>query len=102
MGQPAGDDRFVGVFAHQLEHTGGYRPGDALRVAKTLLPDILSYNPDMPASYPQNGRKLTDDVVDVFFATLTRGKVTSDLVGPHCDLLKEFPYVGPPHEELAL
>jgi hypothetical protein len=97
LGQPADDDQFVGVFAHQLEHTGGYRPGDALRVAKTLLPDILSYNPDIPAAYPQNGRTLKDDVVDVFFAMLTRGKVTSDLVGPHCDLLKDFPYVGPPH-----
>lgn len=98
LGQPAGDDRFAGVFAHQLEHTGGYTPSDALRLAKTLLPDILCYNPDLPASYPENGRTLTDDVVDVFFAMLTGGKVTSDLVGPHRDLLSEFPYVGRPHE----
>jgi hypothetical protein len=27
----------------------------------------------------------------------TDGKVTEDKVGPHGDLLPEFPYVGPPH-----
>jgi hypothetical protein len=44
------DDRFVGVFAHSLEHTGGYTPGAAKRLAKTLLPDILSLDPNRPAS----------------------------------------------------
>jgi len=29
-------------------------------------------------------------------AILTNGKVTKDGVGPHSDLLAEFPYVGPP------
>jgi hypothetical protein len=33
-------DRFVGVFAHELEHAGGYTNRDAMRVARTLLPDI--------------------------------------------------------------
>jgi hypothetical protein len=27
---------------------------------------------------------------------MTNGKVTEDKVGPHRDLLTEFPYVGPP------
>jgi Domain of unknown function (DUF4331) len=45
----------------------------------------------------QNGRTLTDDVVDVFLSTLTNGKVTGDKVAPHRDLLDEFPYLGPPH-----
>jgi hypothetical protein len=31
-------------------------------------------------------------------AILTNGKVTEDKVGPHDDLLPEFPYLGPPHE----
>jgi hypothetical protein len=44
------------------------------------------------------GRTLTDDVVDVFFSMLTNGKVTGDKVGPHGDLLDEFPYLGPPHK----
>jgi hypothetical protein len=29
--------------------------------------------------------------------TLTNGKVKEDKVGPHGDLLAEFPYLGPPH-----
>src|SRR5260370_2488737 len=43
-GEPANDDRFIGVFAHELEHTGGYSPEDAASVAGKLLPDILSYD----------------------------------------------------------
>ena len=95
--QPADDARFVPVFAHSLEHTGGYTPVEAMRVAKTILPDILHYDPRQPASYPTNGRSLTDDVIDVFLPLLTNGKVMRDNVGPHTDLLAEFPYVGPPH-----
>src|SRR5215510_15874841 len=97
-GQPADDDRFIGVFAHALEHSGGYAPEDAVGVARTLLPDILFYDPRGPTRFPHNGRTLTDDVVDVFFALLTNGKVTGDTVGPHGDLLDAFPYLGPPHE----
>ena len=97
-GEPADDDRFVGAFAHELEHTGGYTNEDAMRVARTLLPDILYYDPRHEASFPRNGRTLTDDVVDVFFSILTNGKVTGDKVGPHNDLLNEFPYLGPPHD----
>jgi len=97
-GEPANDDRFIGVFAHELEHTGGYTPEDAAEVARTLLPDMLSYDPTAPVRFPHNGRTLTDDVVDVFLSTLTNGKVTGDKVGPHGDLRDEFPYLGPPHE----
>jgi len=97
-GEPADDDRFINVFAHELEHTGRYTPEDAKGIARKLLPDILSYNPGCPASYPHNGRTLIDDVVDPFFSLLTNGKVTEDKVGPHSDLLEEFPYLAPPHE----
>ena len=97
-GEPADDDRFIGVFAHQLEHTGGYTPTDAVAAARKLLPDILSYDPRRTASFPHNGRTLIDDVVDVFFSILKNGKVTGDKVGPHGDLLDEFPYLGPPHD----
>jgi hypothetical protein len=95
--EPADDARFVPVFAHALEHAGGYTPADAMRVAGTLLPDVLHYDPTRPASFPANGRTLTDDVVDFFLPILTNGKVTQDKVGPHTDLLAGFPYVGPPH-----
>jgi hypothetical protein len=97
-GQPADDARFIAVFAHSLEHTGGYTPEEARRAAGVLLPDILPYDPSKPASYPANGRILTDDAIDVFLSILTNGKVTGDKVGPHKDLLTSFPYVGPPHK----
>ncbi len=96
--EPADDARFVAVFAHSLEHTGGYTPEDATRVARTLLPDILFYDPKQPASYPKSGRALSDDVMDIFISTITNGKVTRDNVGSHKDLLATFPYVGPPHK----
>jgi hypothetical protein len=100
-GEPADDARFVGVLAHSLEHVGGYSPEEAKRVAETLLPDILRYDPTRPVAYPANGRMLTDDVADPFMAILTNGKVSEDKVGPHDDLLPEFPYLGPPHENRA-
>jgi uncharacterized protein DUF4331 len=96
-GEPADDDRFIGVFAHELEHSGGYPTEAATDIARKLLPDILSYDPRKPVRYPHNGRTLTDDVVDVFLSMYTNGKVTGDKVGPHSDLMDEFPYLGPPH-----
>jgi hypothetical protein len=96
--EPADDARFVAIFAHSLEHTGGYSPQQAKRVAETLPPDILFYHPGRSASYPENGRALLDDVMDGFISLLTNGKPTSDNVGPHHDLLAEFPYLGPPHK----
>src|SRR5712691_3729328 len=95
-GEPLDDARFVAGFAHALEHAGGYAPDEARRVAATLLPEMLSYDPTRPASFPCNGRTLTDDAADAFLALLTNGKVTGDMVGPHIDLLAEFPYVGTP------
>jgi hypothetical protein len=100
-GEPADDARFVDSIAHGLEHTGGYAPGEAKRLAQTMLPDILPYDHTRPVAYPDNGRLLTDDVADPFIAILTNGKVTQDKVGPHDDFLPEFPYLGPPHENRA-
>lgn len=96
-GEPADDARFVAVFAHALEHAGGYTPEETRRVAGTLLPDMLSYDTTRPTFFPDNGRTLTDDAGDAFLAVLTNGKVTEDKVGAHGDLLAEFPYLGPPH-----
>jgi uncharacterized protein DUF4331 len=96
-GEPANDSRFLDSFAHVLEHSGGYAPEEAKGVAGTMLPDILPYDYTRPVAYPRNGRRLTDDVVDHFFAILTNGKVTEDRVGPHADLLPDFPYLGTPH-----
>jgi hypothetical protein len=95
--EPADDARFVGAFAHALEHFGGFTPVEARRVAGTLLPDLLYYDPTRPASYPDNGRTPSDDAPDAFLTVITNGKVTGDGIGPHDDLLAEFPYLGPPH-----
>src|SRR6202040_3758304 len=54
-GEPADDARFVVVFAHALEHAGGYTPEEATRAAGKLLPDLLRYDPTRPASFPGNG-----------------------------------------------
>src|SRR5712672_1945457 len=100
-GEPADDGRFLAGFAHALEHTGGYTSAEAKRVAGTLLPDVMPYDPTRQASFPDNGRTLTDDAFDWFMRVLTNGRVTGDSVGPHGDLLREFPYVGPPHRSRA-
>jgi len=98
-GEPANDARFIPVFAHSLEHTGRFAAEEATRLAGTLFPDLLRYDPTRPAAYPHNGRKPTDDAADAFLALITNGKVTGDGVGPHGDLLAEFPYLGPPHTD---
>ena len=64
------------------------RPEEAVRVASTLLPDIMHYDPANPASFPKNGRTLTDDAADAFIAILTNGKITDDRVGPHRDIAR--------------
>jgi Domain of unknown function (DUF4331) len=95
-GEPAQDERFVGMFAHVLEHTGGYTSEGAKAAAKSLLPDVLPYDPKKQAAYPGNGRTPTDDSKDVFL-TVYNGRLTWDKCGPHTDLLNEFPYLGAPH-----
>lgn len=80
----------------------GYPEPEARERALGYLPDVLGYDPSKPPGYP-NGRRLTDDTADLLVGLLTRGRITSDLAGPHTDLLDDFPYLGPPHPpELAL
>jgi hypothetical protein len=52
-------------------------------------------------AYPDNGRTLTDDVAGPFIATATNGKAGDDQVGPHHDLLPDFPW-GPPNPQIVL
>lgn len=99
--QPVHDARFIPAFAHSLEHAGGYSPEEARLVAGTLLPDIMPFDPTRPASYPNSGRTLTQDVSDYFLSILTNGKITTDKVGPHSDVDTKFPYLGPPHKAAA-
>ncbi|MFE4331089.1 hypothetical protein ACFRQM_17145 [Streptomyces sp. NPDC056831] len=79
-----------------LQHFGGYDPQTAEQALHTVLPDVLRYDRTKPAAYP-DGRTLTDDVTSARLAMLTNGKVGSDHIGPHTDLLPEFPYLGSPH-----
>lgn len=99
--EPVDDARFIPVFAHSLEHTGGFTPEAARRVATTLLPDIMQFDHNRPVAYPDNGRTLTDDVLDHFLSVITNGKVTTDGISAHTDLLGDFPYLGPPHRAAA-
>src|SRR5260370_11768884 len=52
--EPKDDARFVGAFAHALEHYGGFTPVQARRVAGALLPDLLYYDPTPPPPYPSH------------------------------------------------
>ena len=49
-GEPANDDRFIGVFAHELEHRAAIRGRTQWPSREQLLPDILSYDPREPVS----------------------------------------------------
>lgn len=102
LGADAVDDAdFVAIFRHSLQHIGGYPAEDAQRAARTLLPDILTFDHAQAAAYPDNGRTLTDDAMGVFLPILTNNKVTSHGLSPHSDLLADFPYVGQPHTAFA-
>jgi Domain of unknown function (DUF4331) len=74
----------------------GYSETQADGIAKVLLPDILTYDYSSSAGF-LNGRKLTDDVIDIELTLVTKGTVTTDKVGPHTDYLSYFPYLGNPH-----
>ncbi len=79
----------------QLENMG-YTPGKAGEIARMFIPDILHYDSTNSEGF-FNGRKLTDDVVDMILKLVTAGKVTTDRVGPHNDYLTLFPYLGQAH-----
>jgi len=94
--EPAADrELFLDRFAHVFEH-GGYSSGQAKELAGNLLPDILTFDYRSSEGY-LNGRKLTDDVINMGIALLTNGAVPHDELRPHSDLLAEFPYLGNPH-----
>jgi len=80
-----------------FEHTGGYTPTEAKRVAGTLLPDVLSY--DLCARHLFLTMADTHDhAFDVFIRILTQWKGDGrQRRGPWRPVLA-FPYVGPPHQ----
>jgi hypothetical protein len=50
--------------AHGWVYDGGSTAG-----GRDTLPEILPYDPTRPASFPDNGRTLTDDAVDAFLSS---------------------------------
>ena len=99
-GHPADDvATFLEPWSKLLE-SRGYPSAVARETALTVLPDVMHYNRNRPAHYP-NGRVLTDDVYDMRMAFLTYGRVTSDGVESHDDYLTEFPFLGPPNPEAS-
>jgi hypothetical protein len=95
--QPADDvANYLAPWSKLLRDKGGYSPDEAEAAALLVLPDILRYDRTQPAAYP-NGRVPTDDVYSARFAWLTNGKITSDGLKPHDDLLNEFPFLGSPN-----
>jgi len=69
---------------------------DAGTLAGILLPDILTYNPQSSDSFT-NGRKLTDDVIDIELDLLSNHAVTTDFIGNDSTFLAVFPYLGVPN-----
>ena len=95
---PPADQRaiFGASFAATLVSLGGYTASQATAITHILLPDILTYDYSSSAGF-LNGRKLTDDVIDIELTLVTNGGITTDMVGPHTDYLSTFPYLGKPH-----
>lgn len=91
-------ERWTDMFVHLLGHTGGYTRDEAIAAIddEGTLPDMLTYDPAKPATYP-NGRVFTDDVIDYRLAFLTKGECPPTGLSPHTDTLSEFPYLGTPH-----
>jgi len=99
-GHPADDVAdFLEPWSKLLE-SRGYPAAVARETALTVLPDVMHYNRNRPAHYP-NGRVLMDDVYDMRMAFLTYGRVTSDGVEPHDDYLTELPFLGLPNAQPA-
>jgi hypothetical protein len=97
--EPANDrKRWLDQFVHLMGHTGNYTRSEAIAAIDKdrILPDMLCYDPSIPAKYP-NGRVFTDDVIDHRLAFLSKGEIPRSGLKPHTDILKAFPYIGTPH-----
>lgn len=98
--EPVNDrKRWTDMFVHLMGHTGNYTHDEAIAAIDKdrILPDMLPFDPSKPAKYP-NGRVFTDDVIDHRLAFLSKGDIPPDGLKPHTDILKEFPYIGTPHQ----
>ncbi len=100
-GEPAQDwDTYLEPWSAVLAHTGGYDAETARETLRTVLPDILRYDRSRLALYP-NGRTPADDITSARLKMISGGRTPTDHIGPHTDLLDEFPYLGTPHPDPA-
>src|SRR5262245_64673955 len=60
-------------------------------VGRALRDDLIPSHQERLGDGQAEGLCGFHDVVDSFLSILTNGKVTTDKVGPHNDLLNEFP-----------
>jgi hypothetical protein len=98
--QPVDDVKNYLETQSHFRQSQGYGADEAKAVVLSVLPDILHFDRRRPASYP-NGRAITDDVFSARMAFMTHGKVTSQGLKPHDDLLMEFPFLGVPNPPSA-
>lgn len=98
QGDPAQDRmRFRGEVLDTLEIFYGAGSPDAAALADFLLPDILTLDVADASGFP-NGRKPSDDVIDVELGLVTNGAVTGDCVdGNDVPFSAEFPFLGRAH-----
>ena len=66
----------------------------AASIADALLPDLVRFDAAVQDGFP-NGRRLTDDVVDLELAQWTNGRVTTDCVSSDSAFSSSFPYMAP-------
>ena len=99
--EPVNDrKRWIDQFVHLMGHTGNYTRDEAIAEIdkEGTLPDVMTFDPSKPAKYP-NGRVFTDDVIDYRLQFLTKNECPHTGLKPHSDTLKEFPYIGTPHQK---
>ncbi|HEY7969591.1 MAG TPA: DUF4331 family protein [Candidatus Limnocylindrales bacterium] len=74
-----------------------YTPAQVDAIAKTLLPDVLTFQVGNAGGF-LNGRKLGDDVINAEFGLLTNGAVSSDGVDANDSAFSgHFPYLAEAH-----
>ena len=91
--EPDADDEFRSDVIGSLVALGNTQ-AMASSIADALLPDLVRFDPEIPGGFP-NGRRLTDDVIDLDLAQWTNGRVTTDCVSSDSAFSTTFPYLAP-------
>src|SRR5262249_42647607 len=78
--KPSDDTALRGEAASRLNLAFGLTDPQLTQLVNTVLPDVIPFN-TLNRSGFLNGRRLTDDVIDIELGLLTNGALTSDRVG---------------------